>query len=60
VIERFHLELPLPLLFQSPTVAEMAKIIAANRDSQLHEDKLAMILTELESLTEEQAQKLTK
>jgi amino acid adenylation domain-containing protein len=58
VIKNFQLEIPLQSLFQSPTVAEMAAVIAEQRGRNLDAQDLAGILTELESLTDEQAQKL--
>jgi acyl carrier protein len=58
VIKNFQLDIPLQSLFQSPTVAEMAAVIAEQRGRNLDAQDLAGILTELESLTDEQAQKL--
>ncbi len=57
VIKQFKLEIPLQSLFQSPTVAEMAKIIAAHQGNMLSEKEMESILTELESLSEEEAKK---
>jgi len=58
VIKHFQLELPLQALFQSPTVAEMATVITAQQGKQLGAKELESILTELESLSEEEAQRL--
>jgi amino acid adenylation domain-containing protein len=56
VIKTFQLELPLQLLFRSPTVAEMAAVITQSQAKKLDQGDLNRILTELESLSEEQAQ----
>jgi acyl carrier protein len=58
VIKQFQLELPLQSLFQSPTVAEMASVIAENQAKKLAEKDLNRILSELESLSDEEAQRL--
>jgi len=55
VIQKFQLELPLRLLFQSPTVAEMAAVIAKHQGMNPGGEELARILTELESLSDEEA-----
>jgi amino acid adenylation domain-containing protein len=57
VFQRFQLEIPLKLLFQSPTVAEMAKLITEHQGKMLGEKEIGQLLTELESLSEEEAQK---
>jgi len=58
VIKQFQLEIPLQSLFQSPTVAEMAAVITEYQGKKLGEKELDSILAELESLTEEEAQRL--
>ena len=58
VIKEFGLEVPLQLLFQSPTVAEMAVAIDEYQGKKLGKEKINQILTELESLTEEEARRL--
>ncbi|MGH7832899.1 MAG: non-ribosomal peptide synthetase [Candidatus Binatia bacterium] len=57
VIKRFQLEIPLPFLFQSPTIAEMARVIADHEGRKLKEQDLHSLLSELEALTDEQAQR---
>jgi amino acid adenylation domain-containing protein len=56
IIKKFQLELPLQALFQSPTVAEMAAVIAQHQANKADEYDLERILAELESMSEEQAQ----
>ena len=58
VIKQFQLEIPLQSLFQSPTVAEMAAVIAAHQGKALDEQGLAVMLNELESLSDEDAKRL--
>jgi amino acid adenylation domain-containing protein len=58
VIDHFQLELPIRSLFQSPTVAEMAVVITENQAKKLDEADLQRILSDLESLSDENAQKL--
>jgi amino acid adenylation domain-containing protein len=58
VIKQFRLELPLQSLFQSPTVAEMAALVDERQKNRLTDEKLERILTELESMSEEEAKKL--
>jgi hypothetical protein len=58
VIKEFELEVPLQSLFLSPTVAEMAVVITECRGKKLDEKEMSRILTELESLTDEEAQRL--
>jgi surfactin family lipopeptide synthetase A len=57
VIKMFQLEIPLQSLFQSPTVAEMASVITHYQGKRLQEEDLDRILTELESLSDEEAQR---
>ena len=58
VLKTFQLELPLKSLFRSPTVAEMAVMITEHQGKKLDEKKLHRILTELESLSEDDAHRL--
>jgi acyl carrier protein len=60
VIKQFQLELPLQSLFQSPTVAEMAAVIAENQAKKLDETDLHRILTELDSLSDDEARRLAE
>ena len=56
VIKKYQLEIPLQALFQSPTVAQMAAVITENQANTLDEREMDRILTELESLSDEQAE----
>jgi surfactin family lipopeptide synthetase C len=58
VIKQFQLELPIKALFESPTVAEMAAVITTHQGKQLTDGELARVLGELESLSDEEAQRL--
>jgi acyl carrier protein len=58
VIKRFQLELPLKSLFESPTVAQMAAVITQNQAKKLGDADLHRILSELDSLSDEDAQQL--
>jgi hypothetical protein len=42
-------------LFQAPTIVDMAIVITLHQGKTLNEEKMSEILTEIESLTEEQA-----
>ena len=58
VIKKFQLEIPLQALFQSPTVAEMASVITEYQGNEIAAHELEEILSELESLSNEDAKKL--
>jgi amino acid adenylation domain-containing protein len=58
VVDQFALEIPLKLLFQSPTIADMAAEITAHQGKRLEESQLASIVDELESLSDAEAQLL--
>jgi len=57
VIQAFQLELPVRLLFDSPTVAAMALVIAANRAKLATQDELERMLSEVEAMSDEEAQR---
>ena len=58
VIKTFQLDLPVKALFDSPTVAEMAIVVAQKQAKKLGEEELARLLSELESISEDEAQRL--
>ena len=58
VVKQFQLEIPLPSLFQSPTIADMAAVITAHQGKTLDAQGLTTLLKELESLSDEEAQRL--
>lgn len=58
VLKKFQLEIPLQALFQSPTVAEMATVVAEHQATKLVVQDVDRILSELESLTDQEAQQI--
>ena len=58
IIKQYQIEIPLPLLFQSPTIADMAAVISKHQGKMLDERQLATILDELASLSDAEAQRL--
>ena len=60
VFQRFQLQIPLQALFQSATVADMAAVIAEHLEKRLSSEELENILQELESLSDEDAQRLVR
>lgn len=58
VIKQFRVKLPLRSLFHSPTVAEMAIVIAEHQEKKLDQKELEDILVKLESLTDEEAEQV--
>jgi len=55
VINSFKVELPIEFLFESPTVAKMAQIVVQNQAKKVGPEDLARMLTELETLSDEEA-----
>ena len=57
VIMTFKVEKPIAFLLNSPTVAEMARVISKNQGNVASQEKLARLLSELENLSDEEAQR---
>jgi amino acid adenylation domain-containing protein len=58
VIKQFQVDLSFQSLFQEPTVADMAAVITEYQGKQLGQEALARVLSELELLSDEEAQRL--
>ena len=58
VLKQFQLEIPLRSLFESPTIAQMGQVIAEYHGRQIDVGELDRLLTEIETMTEGEAQKL--
>ena len=54
----FQSEIPLRLIFESPTIAELAAVIDSKTTEELTSNKLNRVLKEVEAMPEEQAQRL--
>ena len=54
----FRMELPLRSIFESPTVADMAIVIVQNQAKEAGPEDLARMLTEVEALSDKEAQRL--
>lgn len=60
VIKQFQLEIPLQLLFTAPTIAEMAAVIDKHQEKIVSEEELDRMLSELESVSNEEARDLLR
>ncbi len=58
VINQFQVELPVQSLFGAPTVAEMAVVITQNQAKEVGQEEMARVLSELEALSDDEAQHL--
>jgi amino acid adenylation domain-containing protein len=56
VFKRLRLDVPVRSLFQTPTVADMAMLITDSQAKKLDQQDLNRILTELESLSEQETE----
>jgi amino acid adenylation domain-containing protein len=59
VTQTFKLDLPGKALFDARTVAEMAMVILTNKANSASREDLARLFTELEAMSEDEAEKLT-
>jgi acyl carrier protein len=57
VLKYFQFEIPLRSLFESPTVAQMAEVVEEHRGELFSDEDLEHVLAEIESLSEDEAQK---
>src|SRR6185503_4573709 len=55
VTQTFQLELPVKMLFDAPTVAEMAAVLIQSQAKRTSDLKLGQMLREVEAMTEEDA-----
>lgn len=55
VFQHFQLEIPLPSLFQTPTIADMRALITSCQGNNSDDRRLTTLLEELESLSDEEA-----
>ena len=58
VMKRFQLELPLRSLLEAPPVAEMATVITGHQEKEIGGGEAARVLTEIESLSDEETGRL--
>jgi amino acid adenylation domain-containing protein len=58
VIQQFQLDIPLRLLFETPTIADMATVITAHQGKSLDERGMTKLIDELDALSEEEAKQL--
>jgi len=58
VLKQFQLDVPLRSLFEAPTVAQMAKVMAEYQGMWIGNAQLDRTLTEIEALSEEEARTL--
>jgi acyl carrier protein len=59
VLQTFQVEVPLRALFESPTVAAMAVVIAQNQAQQAEPADIERLLAELEMVSDERVQRAT-
>jgi len=57
VVQLFPLDLPVKALFESPTVADMARVIVENQSQRASQTDLERLLSDVETISEEEAQR---
>jgi len=57
VVQLFPLDLPVKALFESPTVADMARVIVENQSQRASQTDLERLLSDIETISEEEAQR---
>lgn len=57
VINTFHIPVPIKALFEMPTIAAMAWLLTQNQTQLAGEEERTHLLAEVESLSEEEAQR---
>ena len=57
VIRSFQLELPIKALFDSPTVADMASVIAMDQAKKANPEEFECMLAEIESMSDDEARR---
>jgi acyl carrier protein len=60
VIQHFQLNIPLRLLFESPTIAAMATLIEAHQEITLDDQAMTKLIDELDALSEDEAKQLVE
>jgi acyl carrier protein len=55
IIEKLQLDRPIKSLFNSPTIAQMATVVAKNRAKRANKAEVARMLQEVEAMSDEQA-----
>ncbi len=56
--QAFQVELPMPAIFESPIVRDLAVVIGRHQTEQTKDEVTARLLTELDELSEEEAQRI--
>ena len=58
VIQSFQLDLPITAFFGAPTIAQMAQLIVEYHESKPNNEERDHILTKIEAMSEEEAERL--